>query len=111
MKILRDFFESLPWWTLEPAPEMLTEQPGDAHAKHFISAARSASGDVAVLYLPAGGTVRLCAAAVSPGCAAEWVNPETGERTRAESGPPGVFPAPSQSDWLLLLRGPTVDGA
>jgi hypothetical protein len=104
MKVLRDFFESMAWWTLLPAPEILAHQPGVEKAHLFVSAARSESGGLAVFYLPEGGTVSLRPEAARGFREGEWVNPETGERTAfAPEG--GLFHAPEGHDWLLRLRG------
>src|SRR5581483_162914 len=65
MHRLREFFASIPWWRLRPAPELLAAgtraagRPGVAAAERFIAAARTEEGDTAVLYVPEDRTVRL----------------------------------------------------
>lgn len=103
MKTLRDFFESMPWWTLLPAPDILDVQPGSEDPRFFIAAARSERGDLAVLYLPEGGTVTIKPEPAGSFKQGEWVHPETGRRT--PFAPTGqAFQAPAGKDWLLVLR-------
>jgi hypothetical protein len=102
MKVLRDFFESMPWWTLEPAPEMLAEQPGAGEARRFISAARSEQENLAVFYVPEGGHLKLKPEWAGRFERGEWIHPETGE---AASFYPveASLQAPAGKDWLLRL--------
>jgi hypothetical protein len=96
-------FESIEWWRLLPAPEMVLEQPGRQQVGRTIVAARTEAGDLAVVYAPDTATITLAADALQPGRSATWFNPRTGARcaARAENG---VFPAPVASeDWVLLL--------
>ena len=103
MKYLEEFFTSIAWWTLLPDPNLLDEQPaGDDPASH-VSASRSATGDLAVIYLPAGGRVKLKEGALKDGLKAEWFDPRTGKRTAIEGSPTGPLLAPDQQDWVLLL--------
>ena len=105
MKILREFFESIPWWTLLPAQEMLASQPGVDDAQNFVSAARSEDGSLALLYLPAGGAVALRPGAMPEGTSGEWIEALSGARSKAGTGV--SFTAPGPGDWLLLLRAET----
>lgn len=102
-----DFFRSVAWWRLEPAPELLAVQPG-AHrvAKHVLSA-RSQEGDLVVVYSPAGEELRLKLASIQPDYTATWCNPRTGERVAASSEHAGEltgFMPPDREDWLLILQ-------
>jgi hypothetical protein len=101
MAHLADFFSSLPWWTLQPAPELLAAQPGEQDPKRFIAAARSEEGSIGVLYLPMGGDVSLGDAAGFK--LGEWFDPRTAER-RPAVGRAGRYQAPDRQDWVLLLR-------
>ncbi len=101
MKTLKEVFESVAWWTLLPAQEMLAEQPGSDDARLFISAAKSESGDLALFYLPEGGTVRIRPGVIAANARASWIDPTSGARQRYEGG---EFQAPADGrDWLLLL--------
>ncbi len=105
MKLLADFFASLPWWQLRPDEEgLLAAQPGAEDPARHIAAARTQKGDVAVLYLPAGGAVTLKPGALGSGPHAEWFDPRTGARTPARSAGQDTFQAPDAQDWVLLLR-------
>jgi hypothetical protein len=109
MHRLREFFDSIPWRRLRPAPELLAEQPGVAAAERFIAAARTEEGDIAVLYVSEDRTVRL-RVDVAGGMLAAWFDPRTGVRQPAESPVPDgsgtiTFTTPAPGDWVLLLRG------
>jgi len=103
MRHVAAFFDSITWWKLRPDASLLAEQPaGDDPARH-VSTSRSESGDLAVIYLPVGGRVRLKEGVLRDGLRAEWFDPRTGRRTIIQ-GPLGTdFLAPDQQDWVLLL--------
>ncbi|HWV55987.1 MAG TPA: DUF4038 domain-containing protein, partial [Longimicrobiales bacterium] len=76
----------------------------DADASRHIAASRTDTGDVAVVYLPVGGWVRIRTERLAPGATARWYDPRTGESTRAETDGEGVFQAPdSAQDWVLVF--------
>src|SRR5690606_27680972 len=81
---LVELFTSLDWWTLRPAPELLVAQPGGDDPARFVPAARSESGDVALIYLPHGGQVQLHLNKLASGRVAEWFNPRDGSRRPAQ---------------------------
>lgn len=91
---------SIKWWTLRPDPTVVTKQ---LPVRHPISAARSASGDLAVIYLPIGGSVTVNAASLRPALAAIWFNPRTAERIPATANQ-DTFDAPDKGDWLLFFE-------
>ncbi|HKI33893.1 MAG TPA: DUF4038 domain-containing protein [Gemmataceae bacterium] len=98
-----DLFRSLPWWQLRPYQDLLAAQPGgDDPAKH-VAAAWSDNGDLAVIYLPVGGEVRLKADRLVEGLKAEWFDPRTGKRKQAREDA-GKYRAPDEEDWVLVLR-------
>jgi uncharacterized protein DUF4038/uncharacterized protein DUF5060/collagenase-like protein with putative collagen-binding domain len=104
MKYLEEFFTSIAWWTLRPDDSLLTEQPGGDDPARHVSASRSEKGDLAVVYLPIGGSVKLRDGVLRTGLQAEWFNPRLGSRTRIQSPRSSVFQAADQQDWVLLLR-------
>jgi hypothetical protein len=105
MTVLRSLFDSLNWWRLRPAQEMVATQPGDADPTKFIAAGCSADGDFAVVYLPEGvGAVSLIPAAAAEFGEAIWFDPRTAGRSPAQ-GPGGRFETPDGQDWVLLLGG------
>ncbi|MDQ3814109.1 MAG: DUF4038 domain-containing protein [Armatimonadota bacterium] len=103
MKYLSEWFTSLPWWTLRPAQDMLASQPRSDDPARFVAAARSETGDIAVLYLPVGGAVTLKPGAIGTGSRAEWFDPRSGQRIPADNAD-NAFRAPDEQDWVLVLR-------
>ncbi|MEW6357491.1 MAG: DUF4038 domain-containing protein [Planctomycetota bacterium] len=102
MTMLHQFFASLPWWMLHPAPKLLAEQPGKADPARFIAAAKSEDDSCTIVYLPAGGVVRLTVGMTDRMTRARWFNPRTGEC--ANGGPiSSKYAAPDDMDWLLVL--------
>jgi hypothetical protein len=65
---------------------------------------RTPAKDLAVVYLPTGGEVRLQPGALRPGLGARWFNPRTGEWTPVTPGRDGSFVAADGDDWALLFR-------
>jgi len=106
MKYLHQFFKSIEWWRLIPAPEILIEQPGEKDASKFIAAAKSKEGDLAVVYLPEGGSVTLKTDYIQRGSIARWYHPRTGgwlDAGKVEKTPQ-AFEALDRNDWVLLLK-------
>jgi len=104
MKYLADFFTSIPWWTLRPDDNLLVEQPGRENPARHISASRSEQGNLAVVYLPVGGELRLSPGVLGQDLTGEWFDPRTGRRAPAVQVEPNTFRAPEEQDWVLLLR-------
>ena len=61
-------------------------------------------GDLAVLYFPAGGRVRIDPDRLESGLRTQWFNPRTGQRTAAQPLDVNTFVAPDNADWVLLLH-------
>jgi hypothetical protein len=104
MGYLAQLFESIAWWKLEPDANLLAVQPGDDDPARYVSASRSKAGDLAVIYVPAGGQIRLRDGVSTDGLRAEWFSPRTGQRTRMQRLPKAEFLAPDPQDWVLLLK-------
>jgi len=104
MKYLGELFNSIPWWTLRPDDNLLAEQPGGMNPAAHVSASRSERGDLAMVYLPVGGELKLRPGILAEGLTAEWFDPRTGRRTPATPEAPSTFRAPEEQDWVLLLR-------
>jgi hypothetical protein len=104
MKYLEQFFTSVDWWELRPDNNLLSEQPGGDDPARHVSASRSEKGDLGVLYLPVGGEVKLRAGVLAKDLQGTWFDPRTGERTAARPSGESTFRAPSELDWVLLLR-------
>jgi len=105
MKYLHQFFKSIEWWRLTPAPEVLTEQPGKKDASKFIAAAKSAAGDLLVVYLPEGGSVTVKTDSLKGNLNARWYHPRTGGWLDAGKvqKPQQTFKPADRNDWLLLI--------
>ena len=89
------FFETLPWWTLEPHDELVADKGAFCLAR---------PGDLYVIYLPHGGTATVTLEAGE--YEAAWYNPRTGKWSDAgkASGPKWTSPATADNeDWALTL--------
>ena len=106
MAHLARIFTALPWWQLQPAPDVLQEQPGATDVRLTVAAARDPGGRLALLYLPAGGPVRLDTRPLAAGLTATWIDPRSGGETAAGPVSRGAvtLTAPDGEDWVLLLR-------
>lgn len=78
--------------------------PGAGEAARHVAAACSAGGDLAVVYLPAGGTVTLDTSRLKPDLRARWYNPRTGEGEPARPAGRDRFECPDPGDWVLVLE-------
>jgi len=117
MKYLHQFFKSIEWWRLVPAPEILVEPAkggGEKDASKFIAAAKSKEGDpstrlgtsLVVVYLPEGGSVTIKTDHLKRGSIARWYHPRTGgwlDAGKVEKTPQ-AFEAADRNDWVLLLK-------
>lgn len=96
---LAHLFKGIDWWRLVPAPELVAEQPG---GHRHVSAARSADGDLAVVYVPEDRSIQLDLAELQPGLAGTWTSPETGATHPADLSN-DVLTTPGSGDWWLTL--------
>ena len=96
---LAELFASIEWWTLRPKQELVVNQSDEPQG--HIGAAMSEASDLAVLYLPRGGEIRLDPDLLPAGFKAFWYDPRTGERTPVGSS---TFSAPSDDDWALVIE-------
>lgn len=103
MGYLEEFFTSIAWWTLRPDANLLVEQPGGDDPARHVSGSRSENGDLAVIYLPVGGILRIKEGILREGLHGEWFDPRAGRRIPTQSTGQSVFQAPDQQDWVLLL--------
>ena len=105
MKHLHDAFTSIAWWSLRPAQELLTAQPGEADVTAYVTAARAEDGSCAILYLAAGGEVGIDTSSLKDGLRVTWVNPRDGRRSSAGTVAHGrtTVTAPDPQDWVLIL--------
>ncbi len=105
MKELHQFFRNIDWWRLEPAQEIIMEQPGKEDASKFIAAAKTNNSDCAVIYMPEGMKVKMNTKGLNVK-QATWFHPRTGGWLDAGVVKPGeqTFEPVDRNDWVLLLR-------
>lgn len=106
MKYLHEFFAAIPWWTLEPAPELVRNPAADWLKR--IVAARSQTGDLAAAYLPDNAEAVIDLKDFPAAMQARWHNPTTGECVQIPGtvpvGKPHAFLRPAGwEDALLVL--------
>jgi hypothetical protein len=94
--MMREFFERIEWWKLEPRPDFISEGSGLCLAE---------PGKRYVVYLPKGGStaVKLTSGSYD----GKWFNPRTGGFTRLPTANGGEWKspmAPDGEDWVLLIE-------
>jgi hypothetical protein len=65
---------------------------------------RSKSNDLAVVYVPAGGTIVIKDGALKSDLKARWYNPRNGRWTRVSKKAKITFAVPGEKDWVLLFK-------
>ncbi len=105
MKHVVGLFESLSWWTLRPADELLATQPGARDPARFVAAARSESKKFAVVYFPKGaGKVTLKEGGLAQGVTGRWFDPRRGDFRTGKIEATETFLPPDGDDWVLVLQ-------
>jgi hypothetical protein len=107
MAYLAAFFQSIDYWRLRPAQDVLAVQPGSEAPRRHIAAARADRGDLLVIYTPEDRTITLLPRSLPPRPSARWFNPRSGQFQAAVSAPHGSgveFSTPSEGDWVLLVQ-------
>ncbi|MBI5769544.1 MAG: DUF4038 domain-containing protein [Verrucomicrobia bacterium] len=109
MQYLHDFLAALEWWRLEPAPELIRNQP-EAWARRAVLA-KIAGRDRAVAYLPDNEAIEVDVSTFSVPLAVRWFDPVRGRYAPARCSveTPGVhrLVPPSKGEWVLTLGGPS----
>ncbi len=108
-----DFFTSMTWWTLQPDPSLVVSyQPAKKNTvagsdpAGKVMASRNKEGDLAVVYLPAGGVVTLKGELLKDGLRPLWFSPLDGGTRIARALRSKTYRAPDANDWVLLFRTP-----
>ena len=106
MKHLHDFLAAIEWWRLEPAHELVRNQPDSVTRRMVL--AKSAAGDLAVAYLPDNDAIEIDVSAFPAALEARWFDPVRGRYTAAagrikDKGIRRLAP-PAKGDWVLLLQ-------
>jgi hypothetical protein len=106
MSHLHSIVCAIDWWRLNPCPEMLAAQPGDDDPLHFVAAACSPERDLALLYAPAGGNIRIRADYLAGRLEAICFDPANGHRLWTQPFGRGAcsLDCGADSDRLLLIR-------
>jgi hypothetical protein len=106
MTYMKRFFESIDWWRLRPANDLILNQPEEPAS--VMAAAQSENGNLFAAYLPGNKAIELDLRHLGTGLHATWFDPVTGKYTPAATLNPGgtqTFTPPGNGDWVLLLRG------
>jgi hypothetical protein len=117
MALVTALFRSLPWYDLVPdqAHTLVTSGYGTFGADDYVTAARTARGDLAVVYVPTARTVTVDMSQLSGPVRARWYDPAAGTVTSIVGSPfvnAGVVDfttpgnnadGPGNEDWVLLL--------
>jgi hypothetical protein len=113
----RDLFSRLRWWQLVPDTHdrLVTagrgKQPEEDDAldvlqNDYVTAARTPSGRLAVVYLPSRRTITVNRGSLAAGTQATWVDPVSGVEQSVPMSATFTTPGENASgdgDWLLLL--------
>jgi hypothetical protein len=106
MQYLHDFLASLEWWRLEPRHDLIKNQPSDWPHKMVLS--KTASGDLAVAYLPDNDSINVDMSAFLASMKAKWLNPRTDEfqdiSDQISNSGIHTFARPAAGDWVLVLQ-------
>lgn len=106
MQYLHDFLAGIEWWRLEPAHELIRNQPAEVTRRMVL--ARAAAGDLAVAYLPHNEAIELDGSGVPTPLRARWFDPVGGGYLPASDRDAGQgtrqFAPPRKGDWVLLLE-------
>jgi hypothetical protein len=106
MQYLHDFLAAIAWWQLEPAHELILNQPDNVTCRMVL--ARLAQRDYAVAYLPDNEWIEVNLSAFSAPLVARWFDPV---RRRFAPIPGNVkndgvhrFTPPAKGEWVLVLE-------
>lgn len=106
---VNELFQSLKWWELRPAQELILAQPGETDKRYFITASRSEAGDLAVIYTPEEQAITLSLNSMRTDVTMHWFDPRTGNwmpTSPLATAPDHCFKPPAVGDWLLVLHSP-----
>ena len=78
--------------------------PGGQDDPKQICGLRNDSGNLTIIYFPAGGSVTVKKGMLVPDLKARWYNPRTGQWTPAKATKGETFSAPDEEDWTLLFQ-------
>jgi hypothetical protein len=106
MQHLHDFLAAIQWWRLEPAHELVRNQPDDVIRRMVL--AKTAAGDLAVAYLPDNDAIEVDMSPFPAPLAGRWFDPVRGVYSvrsgKIENKGTQRFVPPANGDWVLLLQ-------
>ena len=106
MQHLHDFLAAIEWWRLEPAHDLIRNQPEDLIRRMVL--AKTAANDLAVAYLPDNEAIEVDMSSFPAPLVARWFDPVRGEYTplsgKIENKGVHRFLRPAEGDWVLLLQ-------
>ena len=106
MQYLHDFLAAIEWWRLEPAHDLIRNQPDDVTRRMVL--AKTAAGDLAVAYLPNNEAIEIDVSAFPAPLNGRWFDPVQGGYTtiadRIENKGTSRLSPPAQGDWVLLFE-------
>lgn len=104
---LRNLFLSLPWHVLVPDFSLVASGQGNPYGQHFVSAARSPDGRLALIYIPSQRYVTIdTTVMMEPRIPAWWFDPRSGRVAAIGALPRGQrtkLRPPFRGDWILGL--------
>ena len=112
MRYLAEFFGSIEWWKLRPAPIVVVNNPGTQAPAKFIAGAKSDDKDLMVVYVPEDRTVEIKLNLMPASPNVTWFNPRTGEKSPAVAvvtTDTCQFPTPAEGDWILFMKSDKKD--
>lgn len=105
MQYLHDFLAAIEWWRLEPASELIRNQPESW--THRMVLARSPQRDSAVAYLPDNEAIEVDLAGFTVPLIVRWFDPVRGRFTPEHDNvrTPGIhrLTPPAKGEWVLAL--------
>lgn len=111
MKHLHDFLGRLEWWRLEPAHNLIRNQPDDIIRRMVL--AKTATGDLGVAYLPHNDAIELDTSGFLSPLRARWFDPVRGRYISVsgtlENKASIRLSTPDDGDWVLLLEGGAIE--
>lgn len=110
LTISRSFFESIDWWTMEPAPSLISRGMGNGDTLNV--AMQSSSGEKMLFYLSSKTssiTIDMDKNTASDSSQATWINPQTGKQQETgilKNDNSSTFSTPEGWEDALLLIQP-----
>lgn len=101
------FFTSMNYETLRPAPHALATQPGYSSPDRYIAAAETETSNLIVAYVPQDRTMDLYLTVLPLAPEIQWFNPRTGKTSPAVAvigTQTCQLPTPEAGDWVLVMK-------